>query len=133
MKENKALRISFITTKQLKTRQALHIIFLKPQGKVCRGASILYFNASFSDIYSFSKMSQPTDQNQQMVLNGVVYHTSPSRIASRLTLTFIRLLTLIKGITKPCTHLHPAPSSSFQLHSAHFNLHPALCNILNNI
>ena len=43
-----------------------------------------------------------------------------------------------EGITKPCTHLHPVPSSSTQLHPApprsthlhlaHFNLHPALCN-----
>ena len=30
-------------------------------------------------------------------------------------------------------HLHPAPSSSIHLHPAHFNLHPALCNTLNNI
>ena len=30
------------------------------------------------------------------------------------------------GITKPCTHLHPGPSSSI-------HLPPALCNILNNI
>ena len=54
------------------------------------------------------------------------------------------------GITKPCTHLHPAPSISTQphppppgsfqpppspihLHLAHFSLHPALCNTLNNI
>ena len=39
------------------------------------------------------------------------------------------------GITKPCTQLHPtpststrlhsAPSTSTQLHPAHFNLHPA--------
>ena len=61
------------------------------------------------------------------------------------------------GITKPCTHLHQAPSTSTQListstqlhppppssfqpppssthlHLAHFSLHPALCNTLNNI
>ena len=30
-------------------------------------------------------------------------------------------------------HLHPAPPSSIHLHPAHFNLHPALCNTLNNI
>ena len=59
MKENKAFRIPFITKKQLKGRQALHRIFLKPQYKVYRGASILYCNASFSDVPSFSKMSQP--------------------------------------------------------------------------
>ena len=46
MKENKAFRIPFITKKQLKSR-------------VYRGASILYYNASFSDVPSFSKMSQP--------------------------------------------------------------------------
>ena len=49
MKENKALQ----------SRQALHRIFLKSQYKVSGDASILYFNASFSDVPSFSKMSQP--------------------------------------------------------------------------
>ena len=58
-KENKTFRIPFITKKQLKSRQALHRIFLKPQYKVYRGASILYFNRSFSDVPSFSKISQP--------------------------------------------------------------------------
>ena len=58
MKENKAFRIPFITKKQLKGRQALHRIFLKPQYKVYRGASILCCNAYFSDLPSFSKMSQ---------------------------------------------------------------------------
>ena len=37
------------------------------------------------------------------------------------------------GITKPCTHLHPAPSRSIHLHPAHFSLHSALCNTLNII
>ena len=47
------------------------------------------------------------------------------------------------SITKPCTQLHAAPSTSTQLHPpppssihlhpAHFSLHPALCNTLNNI
>ena len=60
MKENKAFRISFITKKQLKSRQALHRISLKPQYKVYRGPSILYFNASFSDVPSFSKIAQPS-------------------------------------------------------------------------
>ena len=97
MKENKAFRIPFITKKQLKSRQALHRIFLKPQYKVYRGASILYFNASFSDVPSFSKISQPPGWNQQMVLNSAVYHTCPSRLASRLTLAFIKHQTLINS------------------------------------
>ena len=59
MKENKAFRIPFISKKKLKSRQSLHRIFLKPQYKVYRGASALYFNTSFSDVHSFSKMSQP--------------------------------------------------------------------------
>ena len=59
MKENKAFRILFITKKQLKSRQGLHRMFLKPQYKVYRGVSILYFNTSFSDILSISKISQP--------------------------------------------------------------------------
>ena len=54
-----AFRIPRITKKQLKSRQALHRIFLKLQYKVYRGTSILYCNASFSDVPSFSKMSQP--------------------------------------------------------------------------
>ena len=96
MKENKALRIPFITKKQLKGRQSLQRIFLKAQYKVHRGASIFYCNASFSDVPSFSKMSQSPGSNQQMVLNSVVYqHPCPSNIASRLTLTFIRHMTLI--------------------------------------
>ena len=59
MKENKAFRIPFVTKKQLKSRQLLLWIFLKPQYKVYRGASILYSNSSFSDVSSFQKMSQP--------------------------------------------------------------------------
>ena len=60
MKENKDFRIPFITKKQLKGRQALHRNFLKPQYKVVyKGASIFYCNTSFSDVPSFSKMSQP--------------------------------------------------------------------------
>ena len=97
MKEIKAFRIPFITKKQLKSRQALHRIFLKSQCKVYRGASILYFNASFSDVPSFSKMFQPPGENQQMVLNSIFYHPCPSRLASRLRLTFIRHLTLINS------------------------------------
>ena len=67
MKENKAFRILFITKKQLKSRQGSHRMFLKPQYKVYRGVSILYFNTSFSDVLSISKISQPPVQNQQMV------------------------------------------------------------------
>ena len=58
MRENKAFRIPFIIKKQLNSRQALYRIFLKPQYKVYRGASIFDCNASFSDVPSFSKMSQ---------------------------------------------------------------------------
>ena len=60
MKENKAFGIPYITKKKkkLKSRQALHRIFLKPQYKVYIGASILNFNASFSDVLTFSKISQ---------------------------------------------------------------------------
>ena len=57
MKENKAFRILFITKKQLKSRQGSHRMFLKPQYKVYRGVSILYFNTSFSDVLSISKIS----------------------------------------------------------------------------
>ena len=77
MKENKAFRISFITKAELKSRQALHRIFWKTQYIVYRGASILYFKTSFSDVPPFSKMSQPPCQNQQMVLKSVSYHPCP--------------------------------------------------------
>ena len=59
MKETKAFRILFITKKQLKRRQGSHRMFFKPQYKVHRGVSILYFNTSFSDVLSISKKSQP--------------------------------------------------------------------------
>ena len=59
MKENEAFGIPFIAKKQLKSRQALHRIFLKPQYKVYRGASILYFNASFSDVSLFQNYLNP--------------------------------------------------------------------------
>ena len=36
----------------------------------------------------------------------------------------------LMGITKPCTHLHPAPSTS---KLRYLSLHPSLCNTLNNI
>ena len=59
MKKDKAFRIPFITKKKIKDRQALHRIFLKPQYKVYRGASILYCNTSLSDVPYSSKISQP--------------------------------------------------------------------------
>ena len=36
----------------------------------------------------------------------------------------------LMGITKPCTHLHSAPSTS---KLRYLSLHPSLCNTLNNI
>ena len=38
-----------------------------------------------------------------------------------------------KHLSKPVTHLHPAPSTSIYPHPAHFSLDPALCNTLNVI
>ena len=35
--------------------------------------------------------------------------------------------------TPSSTQLHPPPPSSTHLHPAHFSLHPALCNTLNNV
>ena len=77
-------------------RQALHIIFLKTQYKAYRRSSILYFNPLFSDVPSFSKISQPPSKNQHIV-KSVFYHPCPLRLASRLTLTFIRHLILINS------------------------------------
>ena len=59
MKENKAFGIIFITKKQLKSRQGSHRMFLKPQYKVYRGVSILYFNTFFSDVLLFQKYLNP--------------------------------------------------------------------------
>ena len=59
MKENKAFKITFITKKQLKSRQVFDRTFLKTHYKFHKGDSTLYFNASFSDVPSFSKISQP--------------------------------------------------------------------------
>ena len=70
--------------------------FLKPQYKAYRRSSILYFNPSFSDAPSFSKISQPPSKNQQIV-KSVFYHRCPLRLASRLTLTFTRHLILINS------------------------------------
>ena len=50
----------------------------------------------FSDVPCFSKTTQPPGYNQQMV-NSFVYHPCLSRLGSRLTLTFIRHLTLISS------------------------------------
>ena len=80
MKENKAFRILFITKKQLKSRQGSYRMFLKPQYKVYRGVSILYFNTSFSDVLSILKISQPPVWNQQMVkccLPPLSFYISP--------------------------------------------------------
>ena len=59
MKENKAFTIPFITKKQLRSRSALHRIFLKHRYEACRGSSIPYLNASVSDVPCFLQMSQP--------------------------------------------------------------------------
>ena len=52
MEENRAFRIHFIIKKQLKTRQALHIIFLKPQYKVYRGASMFLMFPAFQKYFN---------------------------------------------------------------------------------
>ena len=54
-----AFRITFTTKEQLKSRRALQRIFLKPQYKVYRGVSILYFNASFLMFPLFQNISTP--------------------------------------------------------------------------
>ena len=82
MKEKKDFRIPVIIKRQLKRRQTFHRISLKPQCKVYRGASIRYFNASFSDVLFFSKISQLPGKNQQMILNSAAYHPCPSGLAS---------------------------------------------------
>ena len=120
MKENRGFRILFITKIQLKSRQAFNGIFLKPEFKVYRVSSILYFNASFSDVPSFSKISQPPGQIQQMV-NSVVCRPCPSRLASRITLTFIRHLPLVNSnlIEQKISLLFGIKSKQFHTFSAY--------------
>ena len=62
--------------------------------QVCK----LSFQLSFqiNSLLAQTERSQPPGQNQQMV-NSVVYHPCSSRLATRLTLTFIRLPTLINS------------------------------------
>ena len=59
MKVNKAFRNPFITKKAIEKQTGFAMNFLEAQYKVYKGASILYFNASFSDVPSCSKTSQP--------------------------------------------------------------------------
>ena len=47
-----------------------------------------------------------------------LFHKNPSCYKNFLVLNFIM------GITKPCTHLHPAPSTSSQVISTSIQLHP---------
>ena len=79
---------------------------------------------------------QPTlrEMSRHVILNvgtnAVTTKQDPQQIAERVLLNH----------APSSTQLHPPPSSSFQpppnsihLHPAHFSLHPALCNILDNI
>ena len=71
MKKNKAFRIPFITKKQLKSRQALHRIFLKPHTKyteVSQSSTVMH---PFLIFYLFQKCLTPqvrTDKWYQTVL-----------------------------------------------------------------
>ena len=58
MKE-KDFRIPFITKKQLKSRQALHIILLRPQYKVYGGASTSILTHPFLMFPLFQKCLNP--------------------------------------------------------------------------
>ena len=92
MKEKKAFRIPFITKKQLQSWQALHIISLKPNTKY-RGVP----QSSFSWWYLLFKNTSTPRLESANGKNSVVYHLCRSRLASRLTLTFFRHLTLINS------------------------------------
>ena len=43
------------------------------------------------------------------------------------------LIEIKTSIAKPCTQIHPASSTSIQLHPAQFSFHPAYYNTLNII
>ena len=97
MKEKKDFRIPVIIKRQLKRRQTFHRISLKPQCKVYRGASIRYFNASFSDVLFFFKnistpRLEPTNGIKQCCLPPLSFKISLNIYE---TLTFVRHLTLI--------------------------------------
>ena len=72
-----------------------------------------------------------------MVLKNYAEKGDDAQFQVAIKYIFIDLYQNKKGIiTKPCTHLHPAPSSSthlqlppprsIHLHPAHLSLHPAL-------
>ena len=91
MKENGSFRILVITKKELKNRQALYRIFLKAH-------DTKYTEVPQSSISMHPFLMFPLFQkylNPQQMVNSVVYHPCPSRVAPRITLTFIRYLTLI--------------------------------------
>ena len=117
MKENKAFRIPFITKKQLKSRQTLHIIFLKPQCKVQSIQSILFWCSLFIKNISTPRL-EPKNGKQYC------YHPCTSRLASRLTLTFIRHLTLINSnlIKLKKSLLFRIKFEQFHIFSAHSKL-----------
>ena len=109
--------------------------------------SICFFHVTFSSMTTPSNLTAfPLLILMLFCMSWLVAGTGENHTLTlyeiKHTLFFLHLVKAywLKGITKPCTHLHPAPSTSPQLHPAHFNLHPAhfslhpaLCNTLNNI
>ena len=83
-------------------------------------------------------------ENTSRVIGDVTSYRMEQVILTAIYLVVNLLvnLILITGITKPCTHLHPASSTSTQLHPpptssfqpppSSIHLHAALCNTLNN-
>ena len=79
-----------------KNRQVLHRIFLKPQYKMQKSASVLCFNASFFDVPSFSKISQPTGQSQQ---NGKQCCLPPLSFKVSLKDTHFHIFKLLRALS----------------------------------
>ena len=115
----------------------MHRIFLKPQYKVYRGASILYFDASFSDVTSFSKMSQPQVRTKQMALNSVfttLDKSIPLQILYPSSVSWkITPLYFVSSNNKYFVQKEPIPVKMFETSECSGkNLSNLLCQFLHN-
>ena len=75
-------------------------IFLKPQYKVCRESSILYFSAPFFWCsLIFKNISTPRTKK---FVNTVVYHLCPSRLTSRVHPSYFFNLVRVVSLSRIC-------------------------------
>ena len=80
-----------------------------------------YSILSIQYMYQFS-----CRMNKKVLRYSILFHLGPTRLppALRFSKSPAQVLVLLKGITKPCTHFHPALSTTTQLISTSIQLHP---------